>query len=1278
MLAPQNPLVFQPKPFPSLIAALAVAAGGAGGAFAEPQFQFDFNDLSIDVLHDQVDDSPNSIGAWIGKSSVPQVVAGNLAAPAGLNYALAPAGSAGHVLATRTDTAFRGQFHRVEGAAGVMWISALIQAADRSAAAVVIDGGSTNTAEGWTLQNKGGFGIRPDAAAGTTELFWSDNLVDLTSNQGVTLPVDSSDQTVLVIARIDFGADGDEVDLWLNPTLVDAATLGNAGDLEATTSYAGVDWVGMGAVNNGLVGYTVAFDNLVFSNAANEEAAFAAVTGLPEPPSDPTGPGIVTVDFDFDGMSPGSLNGQDDDSPDVLGSWTGTSQVPMVVEASLAAPASTNYGGGASGFPRRVSIARNDTVYRAQFHQIHPAEGVMWFSTLIRAGDGVAAAVVIDGNADNTDLAGMTGFGIEPDAGAGTTTLFWSDDLSSLAGAQSVVLPDDLSGQTALIVGRIDFSAALNEIDLWVNPALASREELPPGGDLEASTARDRIDWIGIGVVDNGIVGFGASFDNLRFSNDPDEDAAFAQVTRSLPPAVAGTADVNGNGISDLAEITYPGLSDLPPDGDADGDGSSNAEEALARTDPFDANSQLRALGFGVDPPSTFDFTSVPGVAYQIRASTDLVDWQPQGDVVTATDFSTSVEIVFTDVERLFVRAQVIDAPDSDGDGLEDALETYLGFATDRPDSVRAAANGGDFQQFVNLMSGGSTGGGRFGENLPGIPSQEQASRFLAQASFGPTLGKISSLRALGPGAYEKWIDAQLATNPNYLRSYIDLLVARMASDAAGSGSSANPIFPHYVTQQTSFAMFRENVNTAWMRHALFAPDELRQRMAWALSQIVVIGPRCNSYGIAAADWYDTVIRHSFGNYRDLLYDISVHPWMGWYLSHLGNRKADPSINRLPDENFAREIMQLFSIGLWELNMDGTPKLDAAGERIPTYDNSDIEQLARVFTGLDLQAGVGGQAAYAAAPMRMIESRHDTGDTVSTSVYGAPEKTFLGASLPAFADDPGRSGLDDVSDAVDILIDHPSCPPFIAKNLIQHFVTSNPSPAYVGRVATVFADDGNGVRGNLAATIKAILLDPEARDLSSALDPESGRLKGPMLRTVSVARAFDAGAATPALHDLSGIQFWSPRKATVFSDFLEYPFEYPSVFNFYEPGYSRPGEVRDRELLSPEFEIMNALTATTVPNRLWSFVQDGFHDGNPGVTPDFKLQLEPVQDLSEDAELLLDHINLLLCHGSLSPAGRAVMRDALEYWTPGTGEWRNRTELAIFLALISPDCAVLK
>ena len=372
---------------------------------AEPRFLFDFNAMNAGAnLIDQIDDSPNASGGWVGKSGVPQVIAGNLSAPAGTNYALAPALTAGRMRVTRTDNAFRGQFHRVSSSAGVMWVSALIQAVDKSAAAVVIDGADTANDQGWTLQYKAGFGIRPDAAAGSTELFWSDNLISTAANQSTVLPVNYSSQTVLVVARIAFGAAGNNVDLWVNPVLTGAADLGPTGMLEATTTRTSMSWVGAGAVNTGLVGYTVEFDNVVFSNASSEEVAFAEVTGLPPPPEPPAAPGRIALDFDFNDMSAGILRDRPDDSPQAIGAWTGISQVPQVAAGDLAAPAATRYAVNTHGIPGRVTLARADNLYRGQFHRVAPGDGPMWFSALIRAADSTAAAVVVDGNANDAGL----------------------------------------------------------------------------------------------------------------------------------------------------------------------------------------------------------------------------------------------------------------------------------------------------------------------------------------------------------------------------------------------------------------------------------------------------------------------------------------------------------------------------------------------------------------------------------------------------------------------------------------------------------------------------------------------------------------------------------------------------------------------------------------------------------------------------------------------------------------------------------------------------------
>ena len=1016
--------------------------------------------------------------------------------------------------------------------------------------------------------------------------------------------------------------------------------------------------------------------------------------------------GAPEYQFDFDSLSVESLRGQTDNSPNTIGNWSTGSGVAQVLDGGLTAAAGTNYAISTSG-QKYVRITRADTAYRSQFHEIVPfSGGVTWVSVLVQAQSGSAAAVVFDGSNDpgtaGWSLNGRPGFGIRPDAGAGETEIFWSDDLSDLSSNQSLTLPVDYSGETVLLLARIDLSVAGNNVNLWVNPSLVDLNTLGTIGDLGATTTLQAVDWIGIGAVNTGVSGYQVEFDNFLISTDSLEQVAFENVTGLADDSSEflpnGSVDVNRNGLPDSAEIAFPGLSTRPLTGDADGDGQSNLVEAFAGTDPFDGSSLLKVMEFKETSDSSgnysFTFTSVPQKRYQIELSETLTAgaWTNFGDDFAASSNTTTVLIPETSLplsDQFFVRVKVFPEVDSDSDGLEDSLESFLSFDPNESASVRSESAGGDLQQFRNLMMGGNPLGGMEGSNLPGIPSQENASRFLAQASWGARAADIVSLRSFGSNAYEKWIDAQTTIPPSYTEPYMDYLAARRDSDFALDSAGWRDL-PHFMTSNSRFAFFRENLNTVWMRNALFGPDQLRQRMTWALSQILVIGPRCNSYARAAASWYDTIHQHSFGNYRDLLYDISVHPWMGWWLSHVGNEKAirvgtapDGSpVYQMPDENFAREIMQLFSIGLWELNMDGSRKLDNNGDPIPTYSNEDITQMARVFTGLNFRSGVTGRDIYAAKPMQMLDDRHDQGDATAVEVYGMEEKVILGQTLPTFSANPGRVALDDVSDTIEILINHPNCAPFISRNLIQHLVSSNPTPAYIERVSNVFVDDGTGMRGNLAAVVKAILLDPEARNLSAALHPHAGRLKGPMLRTVSMARYTEAGAETPSLHDDAGIQFWLPKKETLFADYLELPFASPSVFNFYEPEFSRPGEIRELDLLSPEFQITNALTVTTIPNRLLYFIQNGMHDDrwrNPGVTPDFNLKMEPLETLSlSSTEALVDELNLIFSHGHTSAEARAEMIRRVDFYSQNATNSDERAELALYLSLTSPEGAVLK
>lgn len=767
----------------------------------------------------------------------------------------------------------------------------------------------------------------------------------------------------------------------------------------------------------------------------------------------------------------------------------------------------------------------------------------------------------------------------------------------------------------------------------------------------------------------------------------------------SSPPIVA--ADVNNNGIPDLIELTSPLVAQFPPDEDSDGDGQSNLNEAIAGTDPFDASSAFRAANFAFTTGSanedvSFSFTSVPGVRYAVERSLDL---EPNSWVRVTPEFvatSTLSTLLYDKatlpdvVERCFFRALVLPSPDTDNDGLEDALELFIGSSIDSEASIRSASRGGDFQQFVNLMQGANSNGGLFNSTALGVPSREHAARFLNQATFGANDERIDALLAFGNNAYEKWIDNQLALPAeNFASPYIDLLAERRLSDFNGNRFN----MPHRVDFQSDFLVYRENLQTVWTRLALFGSDELRQRIAWGLSQIMVAGPTTVGHSRAQAEWYDTCIRNATGNFRTLLLEIALNPWMGTYLSHINNRKANSSGTQLPDENFAREIMQLFSIGLFELNQDGTRRLDSDGNPFPTYSNDDITQVARVFTGLRenrSEFGSNGRDFLSTAPMRMDESRHDTGDAVSESIYGFREKRFLQgpfyspAPLPAFEDEPGRTGLDDIRDTIDILFNHPNTPPFICKRLIQHFITSNPSPAYVERIANVFVDNGSGVRGDLAAVVKAILLDEEARSASFMLADNSGRLKGPMLRLMIVGRALGVGASTPDINTLDGIQAWRPSLHELQEDFKQGPHTYPSVFNFYRPEYAHPGEILREGLLSPEFEILDSASAITLPNRIWSYFLGGrLHDPQSSAAaasaPTTFFEFSRFFSVADDTGALLDSLNIIYCQGRMKAETRRLIGEAIDTAHPPiSSNRRDRVRLATYLTVISHDGAIIK
>lgn len=562
-------------------------------------------------------------------------------------------------------------------------------------------------------------------------------------------------------------------------------------------------------------------------------------------------------------------------------------------------------------------------------------------------------------------------------------------------------------------------------------------------------------------------------------------------------------------------------------------------------------------------------------------------------------------------------------------------------------------------------------------ETPDGPPNPKSAARFLLQAAFGPDSApsnglspNVSAVMALG---FTNWIEDQFTRPHGYLQPFVDWC----AVHADGLELYGN---------WKEFAWWNRAMGVAKLRPdspTNTVADPLRQRVAFALSEILVTSDRPEQLAVeqqGMANYYDLMVKHAFGNYRDLLYEVALHPAMGIYLSHLGNQKADPANKIYPDENFAREIMQLFSIGLWELNQDGTRKVDTNGNFIATYDNSHITELARVFTGLTF----GTNSAFSlyprdfTVPMKCWDAFHD-----------CDAKTLLGGlQLPARTPGPGNTGtagLADINAAVSNLFAHPNTGPFIGRQLIQRLVVSNPSTGYVARVAAAFANNGTGLRGDMKAVVRAILLDPEARDPAVMTQPAWGKLREPFLRVVNFARAFNARASNDwyALDQFSLDHFQDPMNA-------------PSVFNFFLPAHSPPGPITQLGLVAPEFQIINASSAITGPNYFFDdAILGGLHTqgvGNPAnaVTPNLTNELAMIVPAAQmnldvppgpagDPDPLIRRLDAVLMGGTLSAPQFQIIREAMLRVNPPTWQWhQERLRLAIYLIVTSPDFNVLR
>ncbi|GFN29445.1 DUF1800 domain-containing protein [Achromobacter denitrificans] len=502
-------------------------------------------------------------------------------------------------------------------------------------------------------------------------------------------------------------------------------------------------------------------------------------------------------------------------------------------------------------------------------------------------------------------------------------------------------------------------------------------------------------------------------------------------------------------------------------------------------------------------------------------------------------------------------------------------------------------------------------------------PTPGQASRFLAQATFGPTPADIDAVVRDG---YAAWLDAQLAMPPS--QTHFDWLLQQGKNTEAFKGNGINAPLE----------------STLW-RKFITAPDQVRTRVAFSLSEIFVVGVSSITASwplFGAAGFMDLLAEHALGSYPELLGAVSRNLSMGCMLTYRGNRKEDPKTGRHPDENYAREIMQLFSIGLLELEPDGTVRM-VDGAPVETYSNADVQGLAKVFTGWDIN-GPETDVEFHRRPMAL-----------NNALHSMAEKRFLGAVIPA-----GTDGHLSLKRAVEVISAHPNVGPFIGTQLIQRLVTSNPSHAYVGRVAAAFDDDGTGRRGNLKAVVRAILLDPEARepDLSA---PEWGKVREPILRFSGWARAFGANSTNGA---------WAMPDTTDNTIRLaQSPMRSASVFNFFRPRYVPPvTELARRHLVAPELQITDETSVAGYLNFLAIYVDRGWEDLQTPYTAEIALARDPAA--------LVARVALLLAGDTFSAQTAAAIARAVS--TIPADRPRDRVRAAITLVASTPEYLVQK
>jgi uncharacterized protein (DUF1800 family) len=569
----------------------------------------------------------------------------------------------------------------------------------------------------------------------------------------------------------------------------------------------------------------------------------------------------------------------------------------------------------------------------------------------------------------------------------------------------------------------------------------------------------------------------------------------------------------------------------------------------------------------------------------------------------------------------------------------------YIGAGHDQGVIVSSSSQDSDDQSSID--------GSGVGKDLAG------ASRFMSHASLGANLDDLLYVDEIG---YEAWLNEQFDMPATSYSGVIESIYNQSYDYYVALGGDPEEYYPNFLHFRNTWSHITQN-----------SPDVLRHRVSLALSELLVISSDSDlsERGFGLASYYDVLAENAFGNYKDLLMEVTLHPMMGFYLSHFNNPKSDPANNVHPDENYAREIMQLFTIGLYELNPDGTRQIDSEGDYIPTYDNDDIKELAKVFTGLGMtdwilpdipQAPDFGYPFYyidPTLPMTMYQNFHEPGLKTIVGDYTINEP----------------SGMAEIELAVDHLFNHPNVGPFVCTRLIQRLIKSNPTPDYVERIATIFNDNGNGVRGDLRAVIAAILMDDEARACEWIDHSSNGRLKEPIQRYTQYVKGLRA--------ETTSGWFWNYGYAfEYFTD--QFPMHSPTVFNFFLPDYQANADFADENLVGPEFQIYNSSTSVGYFNYVYYMQLLDFNNELPegdldqlGVLEDYKayLNIPDLQAINTKPEAVVDYLDLVIANGNMSQETRDAIVASCD---PLVDFPDYLLKMALYLTMISPDFAVMK